>query len=91
MSPELAIIFVSSLLPAGAVGMILHKAGKTQGYALFGAGIVLAVTIGLTIILLKVSALWPNMPFQAFVLLLPLIVAGFFLWLMRGRGPNRRS
>jgi hypothetical protein len=89
MSPQLLIILMSSFLPAAAVGMVLHKAGKTRGYALFGALVVLAITLGLLLLLLKLYSLWPNMPFQAFVLIVPLAVAGFFVWQLKDRGPNR--
>ena len=50
---------------------------------------VLAITLGLLLLLLKLYALWPNMPFQAFVLILPLAVAGFFVWQLKDHGPNR--
>jgi len=89
MPPELLIILLSTFLPAGAVGLVLHKGGKTMGYAVFGGVVTYAISIGLMLILFKLWALWPNMPFQAFVLLLPLAVAGFFVWQLKDRGPNR--
>ena len=89
MSPELLIILLSTLLPAAAVGMVLNKAGKTRGYTLFGALVVLAITLGLLLLLLKLYSVWPSMPFQAFVLIVPLAVAGFFVWQLKDRGPNR--
>jgi hypothetical protein len=89
MSPQLLIILFSTFLPAAAVAMILYKGGKTQGYAVFGALITYAITIGLLLILFKALSLWPNMPFQAFLLIVPVAVAGFFVWQLKDRGPNR--
>jgi hypothetical protein len=89
MSPELLIILMSTFLPAGAVSMVLYKGGKTRGYAIFGGLVTYAISLGLLLILFKLWSLWPNMPFQAFVLIMPLAVAGFFVWQLKDRGPNR--
>lgn len=89
MSPEILIILMSTFLPGIAVGMVLYKGGKTRGYSIFGALVTYAISLGLLLILFKLYAVWPNMPFQAFVLLLPLAVAGFFVWQLKDRGPNR--
>jgi hypothetical protein len=89
MSPQLAIILLSTIIPSAAVGFILYQAGKTQGYAIFGGVLVYAISLGLLLMLFKAWTLWPNMPFQAFLLIMPLAVAGFFAWQLKGRGPNR--
>lgn len=88
-SEQLAIILMSTLLPAAAVGFLLYKGGKTMGYAIFGGTLAYAVSIALLYILFRLWVVWPNMPFQAFLLILPLAVAGLFVWQLKGRGPNR--
>jgi hypothetical protein len=89
MSPQLAIILLSTIIPSAAVSMLLYKAGKTTGYAVFGGVLVYAISLGMLLLLFKAWTLWPNMPFQAFLLIMPLAVAGFFAWQLKGRGPNR--
>jgi len=89
MSPEIAIILMSTIVPAGAVGMILYRSGKTLGYALFGGLLVYAVSLALLYLLFLLHASWPNMPFQAFLLILLLAIAGLFVWQLKDRGPNR--
>jgi hypothetical protein len=89
MTPQLLIILLSPLLPAGAVGHILYKSGKTMGYAVFGALLVYAVSLAIVVMLFELNSFWPNMPFQAFLLLMPLAVAGIFTWQLKNRGPNR--
>ena len=89
MTPEILIILLSTLLPAGAVGMILYKAGKTTGYAIFGGLAVYATSLAILLMLFKLLSIWPNMPFQAFLLIMPLAVAGLFVWQLKDRGPNR--
>ncbi len=88
-SEQLAIILMSTLLPAAAVGFLLYKSGKTTGYAVFGAVLCYAVAIALLYLLFRLWIVWPNMPFQAFLLILPLAVAALFVWQLKGRGPNR--
>lgn len=89
MTPELAIILLSPLIPAGAVGHLLYRSGKTMGYAVFGGVLTYAVSIGILYLLFNLLAYWPDMPFQAFLLIMPLAVAGLFVWQLKGRGPNR--
>lgn len=89
MTPQLLIILLSTLLPSVAVAMILHKAGKTVGYCVFGALVVYATSLAILIVLFKLHAYWQNMPFQAFLLLMPIAVAGLFVWQLKNRGPNR--
>lgn len=89
ISPQLAIILLSPLIPAAAVGHILYKGGKTMGYALFGGVITYVVSIGFLYILFKLWVLWPNMPFQAFLLIMPIAIAGLFAWQLKGHGPDR--
>jgi hypothetical protein len=91
MTPQLLIVLLSPLLPAAAVGHILYKGGKTMGYAVFGALLVYAVSLAIVIVLFELHSFWPNMPFQAFLLLMPIAVAGLFTWQLKDRGPNRRS
>lgn len=89
MTPQILIILLSTLLPAAAVAMILHKGGKTIGYCVFGALVVYATSLAIIILLFELRALWPNMPFQAFLLLMPIAVAGLFVWQLKDRGPHR--
>lgn len=90
MTPDqLAIILLSTVLPSGAVGFLLHKGGKTMGYAIFGAVLTYGVSIAILYLLFRLWVFWPNMPFQAFLLLMPIAVAGLFAWQLKGRGPNR--
>jgi hypothetical protein len=89
MTPQILIILLSTLLPAAAVGMILYKGGKTIGYALFGGLAVYAASLAILLVLFQLLALWPNMPFQALLLIMPLAVAGLFVWQLKDRGPNR--
>lgn len=89
MSPQILIVLLSTLLPAAAVAMILHKAGKTLGYCMFGALAVYASSLGMLVILFKLQTLWPEMPFQAFLLIMPFAVAALFVWQLKDRGPHR--
>jgi hypothetical protein len=89
MTPQILIILFSTLLPAAAVAMILHKGGKTIGYCVFGALAVYATSLAILIVLFQLHAYWPNMPFQAFLLLMPIAIAGLFVWQLKDRGPNR--
>jgi hypothetical protein len=89
MTPQLLIILISPLLPAAAVAHILYKGGKTQGYAAFGAALVYTVSLAMIYLLFRIWAVWPNMPFQAFLLIMPIAVACLFGWQLKGRGPNR--
>ena len=89
MTPQIAIILLSPLLPAAAVAHILYKMGKTTGYAAFGALLVYAVSIAIIYLLFRLWAAWPNMPFQAFLLIMPIAIAALFFWQLKDRGPNR--
>jgi len=89
MTPQILIILLSTFLPAAAVGMILHKGGKTIGYCVFGALAVYATSLAILLVLFELLAFWPKMPFQAFLLIMPLAVAGLFVWQLKDRGPNR--
>ena len=89
MTPQILIILLSTLLPSAAVGMILHKGGKTIGYCVFGALAVYATSLAILLVLFKLLVYWPNMPFQAFLLVMPLAVAGLFVWQLKDRGPRR--
>ena len=89
MTPQVLIILLSPLLPAAAVAHILYKMGKTVGYAAFGALLVYAVSLAMIYLLFRLWAVWPNMPFQAFLLIMPIAVAALFTWQLKSRGPNR--
>lgn len=89
MTPQLAIILISTLMPAAAVGVILYNGGKTRGYALFGGLLIYAVSLGILIALFELMTAWPNMPFQALLLIMPIAVAGLFFWQLKDRGPHR--
>lgn len=89
MTPEILIILLSTFVPAIAVGVLLYKGGKTRGYAAFGGLIVYATSLAILIVLFKMQALWPNLPFQALLLVMPLAIAGLFMWQLKDRGPNR--
>ena len=89
MTPQILIILLSTILPAAAVGLILHKGGKTIGYCVFGGLAVYATSLAILLMLFKLLSIWPNMPFQAFLLIMPIAVAGLFVWQLKDRGPNR--
>lgn len=89
MTPEVAIILLSPMLPAAAVGHILYKGGKTTGYATFGGLLVYAVSLAILYLLFRLLAVWPNMPFQAFLLIMPIVIAFLFAWQLKNHGPNR--
>lgn len=89
ITPQILIILLSTLLPSIAVAMILYKGGKTIGYCVFGALAVYAVSLAILLLLLTLQSYWPNMPFQAFLLIMPFAVAGLFIWQLKDRGPNR--
>jgi hypothetical protein len=90
MTPQVLIILLSTFLPAIAVGTVLYKGGKTIGYCVFGGLVVYAVSLAIILLLFQLLAYWPNMPFQAFLLIMPFAVAGLFIWQLKDRGPNRR-
>ena len=89
ITPQILIILLSTLLPSAAVAMILYKSGKTIGYCVFGALAVYAVSLAILLLLFQLLSVWPNMPFQAFLLIMPFAVAGLFIWQLKDRGPNR--
>lgn len=83
MDEKLAIILLSTLLPAGAVGYVLRTNGKTLNFAIFGATLIYVVSVALVFILIW-SAKFINMPAADLILLLPFIVAALFYWLFKG-------
>lgn len=83
MDEKLAIILLTTLMPAGAVAYILRTNGKTLNFAIIG-GTVIYVASVVMIFGLIVGARWFNMDAGDLILLLPFGVAVLFYWLFKG-------
>ena len=83
MDEKMAIILFSTLLPAFAVGYVLRSNGKNINFAVVGATVVYVVSVVLIYVSFYLAAAM-NMKGNDLVLMLPLIVAGLFYFLLRG-------
>ncbi len=79
----IAIILLSTLLPAFAVGYILRTNGKTINFAAVGGTIVYVVSVVMIYATFFVSSTM-NMRAEDLVLLEPLVIAALFYFLLRG-------
>jgi hypothetical protein len=80
---KLLIILFSTLLPAFAVGYVLRTNGKNINFAVVGATVVYVVSVGL-IFLSFYMAQAMNMRANDLVLIVPIVVAGLFYFLLKG-------
>lgn len=83
MDPKLAIITLSTLAPAFAVGFVLRGNGKTLNFSIFGGTLVWVVSV-LLIYAGFYLANVINMPIDALILFLPIAIAGVFYFLLKG-------
>lgn len=90
MDGKIAIILLSTLLPAFAVGYLLRSNGKTINFAAVGGTVVYVVSVGV-IFFSAYAAGMMNMRADDLVLILPLIIAALFYFLLRGmKGGNEK-
>lgn len=83
MDEKLAIILLSTLLPAAAVTYVLRTNGKRLNFAIWGGVVVYLASVAMIFLLFWVST-WINMPATDLVLLLPFGIAAIFYWLFKG-------
>ncbi len=88
MDGKIAIILVSTLLPAFVVGYLLRSGGKTINFAAVGGTIVYVVSI-LLIFMSAYIAGAMNMRADDLVLIMPLITAALFYFLLKGMGGGK--
>lgn len=93
MDAKSAIILLSTLLPAIAVGYILRTNGKTINFAVVGAVIVYIVSVATTYVTFYLSSTM-NLQATDMVLVTPIVIAAVFYFLLKGlkigNDPNQR-
>ncbi len=83
MDDKLAIILLTTLLPAFVVAYVLRTNGKTLNFAVFGGTLVYVLSIVMIYAFIYLAD-YMNMRADDLVLLLPLLVAGLVFFLLRG-------
>ncbi len=85
MDGKIVIILLSTLLPAFVVGYLLRSGGKTINFAAVGGTVVYVVSV-LLIFLSAYIASAINMRSDDLVLILPMVTAALFYFLLKGMG-----
>ena len=83
MDEKLAIILLSTLVPAVGAAYVLRTNGKTLNFASIGGTVIYLASIAMTFGLIF-GAKWLNMQANDLILLLPFGVAVVFYWLFKG-------